>query len=357
MTEYDVIVIGGGQSALACGYYLNRAKLDFLILDDQANAGGSWQHTWPSLTLFSPAANSSLPGWPMPASSNKFPSKQEVIDYLIAYEKRYALPVHHPVTVTGVHQTGDGFSVESTTRSYQTRSVIAATGTWASPFIPDVPGRADFNGAQIHASQYTGPASLLHKKVLIVGEGNSGAQILAELSSVTQTVWATNNPPRFLPDDVDGSVLFNVATAKYHAQRAGKPFDSANYNLGNIVMVPAVLEARDRGTLISKGRIARVVPSGVIWENGAEETFDTIIWCTGFIPAVSYLTPLQVVGRDNKVKTAGSRATDVQGLWLVGFGNWTGFAAATLAGVGKIARDTVNEITEYIKIRKSVTTT
>jgi cation diffusion facilitator CzcD-associated flavoprotein CzcO len=83
---FDVIVIGGGQSALACGYYLRRAKLKYLILDKQDIPGGAWLHSWDSLTLFSPADYSSLPGWLMPKSEHRFPLRQEAIDYLRKYE-------------------------------------------------------------------------------------------------------------------------------------------------------------------------------------------------------------------------------------------------------------------------------
>ena len=69
---FDAIVIGGGQSGLACGYYLKRAKLKFLILDKQQVSGGVWLNAWDSLTLFSPADYSSLPGWIMPKSDHKF---------------------------------------------------------------------------------------------------------------------------------------------------------------------------------------------------------------------------------------------------------------------------------------------
>lgn len=93
----DLIIIGGGQSALACGYYLRRTNLNYIILDEQEKCGGSWLHTWDSLTLFSPAKYSSLPGWFMPKSEHAFPTKQEVIDYLCKYEQRYKFPIKRKV--------------------------------------------------------------------------------------------------------------------------------------------------------------------------------------------------------------------------------------------------------------------
>ena len=98
----DVLVIGGGQSGLACGYFLRRAGLQYLIVDNQEAGGGAWLHGWDSLTLFSPAQHSSLPGWMMPKSENIFPLKQEVIDYLLEYEKRYELQVQRNTKVKNV---------------------------------------------------------------------------------------------------------------------------------------------------------------------------------------------------------------------------------------------------------------
>jgi cation diffusion facilitator CzcD-associated flavoprotein CzcO len=117
---YDVIIIGGGQSALACGYYLRRTKLEYVILDNQENCGGAWQHGWESLTLFSPAEHSSLPGWLMPKSENQFPTKEEVIDYVCQYEKRYKLPVKRPFEVKDVEKK------KSTLKSLQIKQFSTA---------------------------------------------------------------------------------------------------------------------------------------------------------------------------------------------------------------------------------------
>lgn len=99
--DVEVVVIGGGQAGLAAGYYLRRAGHRFVILDDQPTPGGAWPHTWASLTLFSPAQYSSLPGWPMPNWPNGFPPAHHVVDYLRGYEQRYEIPVRRPVHVDG----------------------------------------------------------------------------------------------------------------------------------------------------------------------------------------------------------------------------------------------------------------
>jgi len=288
----------------------------------------------------------------MPPSQDSFPTRAEVIAYLTAYEERYAFNIQRPVEVTSVLKTAAGFEVEAGEKTYFSKAVIAATGSWQAPFIPAVKGRETFTGTQLHTVLYKSVQPFVGKKVLVVGGGNSGAQIFAELSAVTETVWSTLTPPTFLPDDVDGRVLFDIATQKYRAQQEGRPFDPSAYSLGNIVMVPAVVAARERGVLRSKGAFQSLYKTGVVWEDGSAEGFDAIIWCTGFRPATAILKPLQVVQPDGKIKTAGTKATDIEGLWLVGYGNWTGFASATLIGVGRYARQTVTEVQHFINSMK-----
>ncbi|AKD02599.1 ArsO family NAD(P)H-dependent flavin-containing monooxygenase [Pontibacter korlensis] len=348
---YDVIVIGGGQSALACAYFLRRADLSYLILDNQKESGGAWLHAWDSLTLFSPSDQSSLPGWLMPKSESAFPTRHEVIDYLRQYEKRYQLSIKRPVQVHQVTPHENSFILETSDGNYQSKALISATGTWHKPYIPPVPGREKFRGLQLHSAFYKIAEQLVGKKVLVVGEGNSGAQIMSEVSLVAEAVWATKKEPEFLPDDVDGRVLFDVATAKYYAQKEGKEFKPEKLSLGNIVVVPTVRAARERNALQAAGRFESVNETGVIWQDGRHEQFDAIIWCTGFWSALDHLAALDIVTENGKIPTEGTKAKDYLGLWLVGYGNWTGFASATLIGVGRSARETVKQIQEYLRER------
>ena len=343
----DVVVIGGGQAALSVAYFLRRTSWSYRLLDAEDGPGAAWRHTWPSLRLFSPAQASSLSGWPMPPTSGGFPSRDSVIDYLARYEARYQIPVLRPVLVDTVERTGDELKVQSAGHSWLARAVVSATGTWRAPYIPAYPSREIFAGTQLHSAHYAGIAPLAGKRVLVVGGGNSGAQILAEVSTVAETIWVTERPPRFLPDDVDGRVLFRRASERWKAQQEGRPLPATEGGLDSIVMVPSVVEARSRGVLVAREPFERFTPAGVLWADGASVDVDAVIWCTGFRPALSHLMPLGVV-RQGRVRVQGTRAVDEERLWLVGYGDWTGYASATLIGVGRTARDTVDEIDRFL---------
>ncbi|GGN89574.1 monooxygenase [Streptomyces albiflavescens] len=345
----QAVVIGGGQAGLAAGYHLRRLGVDFVILDAQAEAGGAWQHTWDSLHLFSPAAYSSLPGRPMPIQVGEtYPDAGHVVGYLTEYERRYELPVHRPVRVDGVHREGEFLRVETNSGAWRARAVISATGTWWRPFLPAVPGQSDFRGHQLHTVEYRSPSDFAGQRVIIVGGGNSGAQIAADLAYDTELTWVTQRPPRFLADDIDGRALFDAATARRRALDERRTDTGGVASLGDIVAVPPVREARDAGLLKASPMFVRLEADGVVWADGTRAHADTVIWCTGFRPALAHLAPLGLRGRRGHIATEGTRAVDEPRIHFLGYGDWTGPASATLIGVGRPARDAARDIAELL---------
>jgi putative flavoprotein involved in K+ transport len=346
-TVYDVVVIGGGQSGLAVAYYLNRAGLNYVVLDASDNAGGSWRHYWHSLRLFSPAQWSSLPGVLITGGPDYYPTRNETIDYLRKYEEKYKFAIQRGVTVIDVKKTGGLFDIITSKGAYQSKAVVSATGSFANPWMPELPGRDKFTGKVFHSSGYKRPDPFKSQQVAIVGEGNSGAQILAEVSKVAQTFWVTSKPPKFLPDEVDGRYLFDAATQMYEAKKAGREFTPPS--LGDVVMVPPVKEARKRGVLEQAyPAIEHFTDLGIMLVNGQELLVDSVIFCTGFRSALGHLKGLALNVSSGKVATVDTRSAEVPGLWLVGYGQWTGFASATLIGVGRSAKTTVEEIKEHV---------
>ncbi|CAL9335413.1 putative oxidoreductase CzcO [Streptomyces sp. enrichment culture] len=353
MTQHtDVVVIGGGQAGLAAGYHLRRQGLDFVILDADPAPGGSWRHMWDSLRLFSPAEHSSLPGRPMPAQAGEtYPDAGHVVGYLTDYEKRYDLPVRHGTRVDAVRRDAGRLLVETENGTWRARAAVSATGTWSRPFLPAVPGRGVFTGRQLHTVDYRRPADFAGRRVLVVGGGNSGAQIAADLAldGHVEVVWVTRRPPRFLADDVDGRALFDVATARRRALEEGRGDTGGVASLGDIVAVPPVRAARDAGLLVARPMFSRLTADGVRWADGSRSGADAIVWCTGFRPALAHLAPLNLRGARGHIPTDGTRALGEPRMHLLDYGDWTGPASATLVGVGRRAGDAARAIAHLLR--------
>jgi cation diffusion facilitator CzcD-associated flavoprotein CzcO len=212
--------------------------------------GGAWARMWPGLRTFSPSSFSSLPGWMMPPWNDAdlgYPPRDHVAAYLTAYERRYDLAVQRPHRVQAVTRPDEDprspLLVDAGALTVAAKTVVSATGTWDRPFWPRYPGMGAFGGRQLHAGTYRTPDELDGQRVVVIGGGNSAAQILAEVSLVADTTWVASRPPRFLPDDVDGRALFAAARARIRALEEGH--DHAGVaGLGDIVMVAGVKDAR-----------------------------------------------------------------------------------------------------------------
>lgn len=355
--DVDVTIIGAGQSGLAVGYFLARMRKDvargrretapsFRLLDEREAPGGAWPDGWDSLRLFSPASASSLPGWGMPAwPGAETPPASHVAEYLSDYERRYGLPVSRPEHVERIDQIADGFLVSTSSREFTSRIVVMASGTWGRPFVPTLPGAGDFAGQQLHASHYRNANDLRGQRVLVIGAGNSGAQIAADLATVTHATWVTRRPPRYLPDDVDGRALFRFATQQVEGTGEGVG------SLGDVVVTRPVFAARAAGLLETRRLFTAMTRDGVIWADGRAEHVDAIIWCTGFRPDLRVISRLPITRQDGVPMTREELPTesvDVAGLFFVGYGDWCGAASATLIGVGAPARATAHRLAELL---------
>ncbi|MDC1068638.1 NAD(P)-binding domain-containing protein [Candidatus Kapabacteria bacterium] len=352
MTEYngeilDCIVIGGGQAGLSCGYYLNKLDIKYLILDANASSGGAWQNTWDSLKIFSPPQQSSLPGFMMPNSDEEYPSKNHVINYLKNYELRYNLPIHRPVKIVGVSFSSNIYHLKSVTGfEYKAKTIIGATGTWGKPHLPKIAGIESFQGEVIHSAFYKSPKRYKDKNVLLIGAGNSAAQIYADLYEFAKIYWTVKDKPIFLPDYVDGRFLFESATKRYK-EFVTKGKTSTKNDLGSIVQVEPVKKLLSENKVQYYDMVSGLTKNGAKWENGTSINIDTIIFCTGFKANLDFLEGLEVI-INGRVETNACRSKISPGLWLVGYGEWTGYASATLIGVGRTAKKTVKEIKDYL---------
>ena len=194
----DTVIVGGGQAGLALGYYLAQQHRDFVILDAHPRVGDAWRTRWDSLRLFTPAKFDGLPGMRVPADPLTFPTKDQHADYLEAYAARFDLPVRGDVGVEAVWRENGRFVVAAGASRWIANSVVLATGGSQVPKLPEVAESIAPEVRQFHSSDYRNPAQLRPGNILVVGVGNSGAEIALEVSRSHPT-WLAGTPSGQLP--------------------------------------------------------------------------------------------------------------------------------------------------------------
>jgi putative flavoprotein involved in K+ transport len=185
--QLDTVVVGGGQAGLAMGYFLAAQDRDFVILDAAGRVGDTWRNRWDSLRLFTPAFHSGLPGMPFPAPGNSFPTKDQTADYLEAYAETFQLPLRLGRRVQSLASQDGGYLLRAGNERYAAEHVVVATGPYHHPHIPGFAAALDPNIAQLHSSHYRNLDRLPAGDVLVVGAGNSGAEIAVELAATRRT--------------------------------------------------------------------------------------------------------------------------------------------------------------------------
>jgi putative flavoprotein involved in K+ transport len=351
----DTLVFGAGQAGLASGYQLQRAGRSFTILEAAAQPGGSWPHYYNSLRLFSPARLSSLPGLPFPCDPERYPARDEVIAYLRQYAEHFQLPIVTGARVAQTARDGELFTVQTDDgRTFQARSLIAATGAFHRPYLPQLPNQDAFRAAILHAFAYRDWAAFQGQRVIVVGAGNSAVQIATELAQVARVTLATREPVRFVNQRPYGrDIHFWWWLTRFDT----RPLDS---RLGTWLSRladgkgPRVLDTDIYRAALAAGKPDRramftgFTDSGIIWNDGSAENIDGVIFATGYRPNLAYLAPLGALDGESQVVHRHGVSLTVPGLYFVGLSNQRTFASATLRGVGPDAAVVVRHLTRYL---------
>ncbi len=197
--RFDTVVVGGGQAGLAMGYYLAEQRSNFVILDAADRVGDSWRGRWDSLRLFTPARYDGLPGMPFPAPGGYYPTKDEMADYLEAYADRFDLPVRTGARVSSLTKEESRYLLASSAGRFGAENVVVASGPLQRPRVPAFAANLDRSIAQLHSSAYRNPAQFPAGNVLVVGAGNSGAEISVELATAGRRVWLSGRDVGRIP--------------------------------------------------------------------------------------------------------------------------------------------------------------
>lgn len=360
----DTLVIGGGQAGLSVGYHLARRGVPFLILEARARIGDAWRERWDSLRLFSPARYDGLDGMPFPAPAWTFPTKDEMADYLERYAERFALPVRTGVRVERLTRENGRFRVETTDGRFDARAVVVAMSDYQRPRRPDFAAALDDDIRQLHSADYRSPAQLRDGPVLIVGAGNSGAEIALELSD-RHPVWLSGRDTGALPFRIEGAaarrglVRLTLRGLFHRVLSVRTPIGRALrrrilHRGGPLIRTrPSDLQAVgiERVT-----RTAGVQEGQPVLEDGRVLPATNVLWCTGFEAGFDWID-LPVHG-PLEPRHASGRALDVPDLWFVGLFFQHALSSAMVHGVGRDAARAAAAIAEgYAKTTSPASTT
>lgn len=352
MTQLDAVVIGGGQAGLAAGYHLQQAGLGFVILEASDEATGSWKRYYDSLRLFSPARYSSLPGMPFPGNPDRYPTRDEVVDYLRVYAAHFQLPILTNAFVDHAEFRDGMFHISTRQQGQFTgKALIAATGAFTRPHIPQFEGQALYAGTLLHSASYVNPEPFHNQRVLVVGAGNSAVQIATELAQAAQVTLTSREPVQFTPQRILGKdIHFWITITGYDSWKRQFP----QWNPAAIKKVGVLDTGIYRAALASGNPrfmplFDRFTPAGVQWANGAEEAFDSVIFATGFQPNFPYLQSLNALDEVGNALHQSGISTTVPGLYYVGISGQRSFASATLRGVGDDAAYAVRHLKQSLK--------
>jgi putative flavoprotein involved in K+ transport len=349
-TDIDTIVIGGGQAGLAVGYHLSRLAVPFLIIDANERTGDSWRNRWDSLRLFTPHMVTRLPGMRYPEKGWNFATKDELADFLETYADHFELPIHHGLRVERLTREGGRFVVTAGDSEFRADNVVVAMYS-QKPRIPAFASDLDPGIVQLHVAAYKNPSQIQAGDVLVVGAGNSGAEVAMELSADHRVLLSgpsTGNVP-FTPEKLSGRILMpfvgfvvlhrvlSLATPMGRKARPklvakGEPLMRTKLKdllAAGVERVPRTVGVDDGYPRLDDGRALKV---------------DNVVWCTGFEPGLDWIH-LPIFEEGHVVHDRGV-VDAVPGLFFVGQKYLYAPSSSTLLGVDRDARYVVDRVAQ-----------
>jgi putative flavoprotein involved in K+ transport len=327
--NYEMVVVGAGQSGLAMGYYLARQGRRFVVLERADIIAPAWRERWDSLTLFTPRLYSSLPELPFPGDPDGYPTRDEVIAYLEGYAEAFELPLELNACVRRVSRDDGHFVLELDRRKITADQVVVATGPFQTPYVPKLAEELDAAVRQVHSTGYRRPSDVPEGTVLVVGGGNTGFQIAKELSATRKVILSVGSRQRPLPQRVAGRDLFWWLT------KTGLIHKTVESRLGQRVRARDTLigssprELRRRYRVELEPRAIRAEGRTVGFEDGSRVAVDAVIWATGYRSDYSWID-LPISDSDGRLRHRRG-VTEVPGLYFLGL-TWQYTRGSALIG-------------------------
>jgi cation diffusion facilitator CzcD-associated flavoprotein CzcO len=372
-TNAEVIIIGAGPAGLAVAGQLRQRQISFQILESGNGVGYSWRNHYDRLHLHTVKEFSHLPDFPFPEDYPRYVPKDDLVDYYEAYAREQGLAPIFDCTVKQVEPRKDGWVINTEDgQTYSGAAVVLATGMNRIPFRPHLPAEEDYGGRILHSNDYENPAPFAGQRVLVVGMGNSGAEIALDLAEKgVDTCISVRGPVNIVPREIFGrptqvSALLLAKLPHWLGDRIGLLV--RRFTVGDMprfgLQLPSMSPARqlrelgqtpviDLGTLdyIRSGQI-KVLPGidhcteeGVMCKDGEVYLFDAIIMATGFRAKVEDLVP----AAKDSLDAQGLPASPVgrgscRGLYFVGFNNYA--PGGTLGIIRGEAEEVANHIAQ-----------
>jgi putative flavoprotein involved in K+ transport len=340
--HFDVVVVGGGQAGLGVGFHLARRNINFVILDAYPRVGEAWRRRWESLRLFTPARLDGLPGTPFPDRAGALPTKDEMAAYLESYADRHKLPIRLGIRVDALNREGDHFVLTAGNRRFEANQVVVATGGHPNPKRPDFAAELDQSIVQLHSSDYRDPSQLQDGDVLVVGAGNSGAEIALDAAQ-QHRVWlagrATGAVSPVLYSRPSWWLATTLITTKTSMGRKmatqlrtkGTPLvriRESDFATAGIARVPRVEGVEGGKPRLNDGRLLDV---------------RNVVWCTGFKHDYGWIKLPPTAGGHIPTHERGVVASE-PGLSFMGLPFQFGHNSALIDGVGRDAEYVVSRI-------------
>lgn len=333
--RFPVVIVGAGQAGLAAGYHLARARVQFVILDAGRRIGDSWRNRWGSLRLFTPARIDGLPGMRFPASPSDLPTKEAIADYLEAYAEHFKLPVRPGVRVTALDVMDGHYLLSAGGQQVEADQVIVTTGANQTPRIPAFAADLAPEITQLSARDYNHPSQLRPGGVLVVGAGNSGAEIALEAAQAHETRLSGRStgaissaiftPPLWW---VEMHILTNATPVgrRVMARMASRGAPLLRIKPEDLTAAGIERVARTVGVEDGKPRL----------EDGRVLDVGNVVWCTGFGHDFKWVH-LPVFDAEGAPVHQRGVATSQPGLYFLGLPFLYGLTSALIGGVGRDA--------------------
>ena len=357
-TYIDTIVIGGGQAGLCTGYYLQKRGVPFLILDANERVGDAWRNRWDSLKLFSPSRYV-LPGLALRARTDGFPTKDQIADYLAEYARHFKLPVRNGVRVERLEKQGERLVLTCGARRYECSNVIVAMANYQVPRVPHFAGEIHEGIVQLHSESYRNSSQLNPGSVLVVGAGNSGADIALDVARKRRTI-LSGKEAGHIPWRIESIfarhimmrlvrfIGHHVLSLKTPIGRKVRP-KMLHHTTSLIRVKPKDFDAAGVERV---GKIIGVRDGRPVEAGGQTLDVQNIIWCTGYGNGFSWID-LPIFDSIGDPMHVEGIVPGVQGLYFVGLHFLYAMSSASLMGIGRDAKRIVRHLVAHLKHKQT----